>query len=187
MKKFAFLAIAASAAIASPATAQNVTGTINLTGKVDAKCSVTSSPAGSTFTDTVPFGELSQANGTLRSGLATDFGTRSATVVCNTGTPTISVDSTALATTATAAAGYSNTINFNANVVVATTAANSGPFQNDSTAAPLAATAIGGGSLANSSGNIQITTNNYRTTNLTDILVASPTYTGSIKIVIAPN
>ena len=179
MKKLALIAMTAAAAIASPAMAQTVTGTINLTGSVAAKCFV-SPGSGATF------GELAQADGTVRTDLATAFATRSATVKCTSAAPTISVDSTALATTATGATGYDNSIDFTASVAVTTTGANAGPFTNDSANAALAATAIGS-PLANSASNINITTSNYRTNTATDLLVASPTYTGSIVIVIAPN
>lgn len=185
MKKIALLAAAACAALATPAMAQNVTGTITLNGNVAAKCSVTPGN-GNTFAQTVDFLELAQGNGTLRTGLSTDFGTRSATVVCNTGTPKIAVDANPLATGGTAPAGYSNTINYTASVAVNTTAANAGPFSNATTAVPLAATTIGGGSLANAASNINITTTGYATTNTSDILVAGA-YTGNIVVVISPN
>ncbi|MBA4161406.1 MAG: hypothetical protein C0515_04865 [Novosphingobium sp.] len=185
MKKIALIALLATAAVATPAAAQSVTGTINLTGSVASKCFV-SPGSGSTFTDTVAFGELAVADGTLRTDLASAFGTKSFTVKCNSAAPTISVDSTALATTATASSGYDNSIDFQASVALTTIAANNGPFLNDSSNAALAATAVGS-SLANSTGNVSITTSNYRTNNATDLLVASPTYTGSIVVVIAPN
>jgi hypothetical protein len=184
MKKFALLALAASAAIATPAAAQTVTGTINLTGSVAPKCFVVPGN-GSTFGSTVAFGELAVADGTLRTDLATAFGTQSFSVLCTTANPTISVDSTALATAAPSATGYDNSIDFNATVTLTTVSANAGPFSNDSSAAPLAATAVGS-RLSNGSGNINITTSNYRTGALSDLLVASPTYTGSIVVVIAP-
>ena len=185
MKKFAFLAAAACVALATPAMAQNVTGTITLKGNVTAKCSVTPGN-GNTFAETVDFLELAQPNGTLRTGLSTDFGTRSATIVCNTGTPKIAVDANPLATGGTAPTGYSNTINYTASVAVNTTAANAGPFSNATTATPLTATTIGGGSLANAASNINITTTGYGTTNASDILVAGA-YTGNIVVVISPN
>ena len=185
MKKLALIAMTAAAAIASPAMAQNVTGTINLTGSVAAKCFVVPGN-GATFGEPVAFGELAQADGTVRTDLATAFATRSATVKCTSAAPTISVDSTALATTATGAAGYDNSIDFTASVAVTTVGANAGPFTNDSANIALAATPIGN-PLANSASNINITTSNYRTNTATDLLVASPTYTGSIVIVIAPN
>ena len=184
MKKIALLAIAASAVIAAPAMA-DVTGTITLNGNVASKCSVTSSPAGATFAQTVDFLELSQANGTLRTGLATDFGTKSATVVCNTGTPKVSVDANPLATTGTAPTGYANAINYTASVAVTAVGANAGPFTNATTAAPTAATSVGS-ALANSANNVNITTSGYATQALTDILVAGA-YTGNIIVVISPN
>lgn len=187
MKKIALIALAASAAIATPAAAQTVTGTITLTGSVASKCFVAPGP-GTTFAETVAFGELAQTNGTMRTDLATAFATRSATVVCTTSTPKISVDANPLtAATATAATGYDNSIDFQASVAVVTTGANAGPFTNDSAAAAGAATTIGGGRLANSASNINITTSNFRTNNLTDLLAADPSYSGSIVVVVSPN
>lgn len=186
MKKIAFLAIAASAVIATPAMAQNVTGTITLNGNVASKCSVTSAPAGTTFAQTVNFGELAQANGTLRTGLAADFTTAAvqATVVCNTGTPTISVDANALANATTPASGYANTINYTATVTVARAGTTAATFSNATTAAALGATTVGG-SLANSANNVTVATSGYATPAATDILV-SGAYTGNIIIVISP-
>ena len=187
-EKIALLAAAACAALATPAMAQNVTGTITLNGTVASKCSVTSAPAGSTFTQTVSFGELAQSNGTLKSGLDTAFTAAAvqATVVCNTGTPKVSVNADPMVNTVTAPTGYANTINYTASVAVNTTAANAGPFTNATTATPLTATTIGGGSLANAASNINITTTGYGTTNASDILVAGA-YTGNIVVVISPN
>lgn len=184
MKKIALFAAATAAVLATPAMAQNVTGTINLSGSVAAKCSVTPGD-GSTFTDTVAFGELAKTDGTVRTDLATAFGTKSFTVKCNTGTPKVSVDATALATVAPTSTGYDNSIDFQAAVAVTAVGVNNGPFLNDSSVAPLASTAVGS-ALANSASNVQITTSNYRTNNATDLLVASPTYAGSIVVVISP-
>lgn len=185
MKKIVLLALAASTvAVATPAAAQTVTGTINLTGSVAPKCFVVPGN-GSTFGETVAFGELAQASGVLRTDLATSFGTKTYSVLCTTANPNISVDSTSLATTAPAATGYDNSIDFQASVVLTTTGTNNGPFLNDSSNAALASTAVGS-RLANGSGNIAISTSNYRTNAVTDLLVADPTYVGSIVVVIAP-
>lgn len=187
MKKIAFLAAAACAAIAAPAMAQSsATGTITLNGTVANKCSVTSAPAGSTFAQTVNFGELAQANGTLRTGLAADFTTAAvqATVVCNTGTPKVAVDANPMVNVATAPTGYANTINYTASVAVTATGANAGPFTNSTLAAAAPATAVGS-ALANSANNVVITTNTYATPAGTDILVAG-SYTGTIVVVISP-
>lgn len=186
MKKsrIALIAVAAAVLGASPAYA-DVTGTINLTGSVAAKC-VVDPGSGSTFSDTVNFGELAQADGTLRTDLASAFGTHSFTVKCNTGTPTIAVDADPLATTAAASSGYDNTINYTASVAVSAVGNYSGPFTNASDTAASAATPVGS-ALANTANNVSITTSGYHTANPTDLLVASPTYTGKITVVIAPN
>ena len=186
MKKIALLAAAACAALATPAMAQNVTGTITLNGTVANKCSVTSAPAGSTFTQTVSFGELAQANGTLKTGLDTAFTAAAvqATVVCNTGTPKVSVNADPMVNTATAPTGYANTINYTASVAVAATGANAGPFTNSTLAAAGTATSVGS-ALANSANNVVITANTFATPGGSDILVAG-SYTGTITVVISP-
>lgn len=185
MKKLLVAALATSAALASPVMAQTVSGTVTLNGSVAPKCFVVPG-SGSTFTDTVNFGELAQADGTVRTDLATAFGTRSFTVLCNSGTPKVAVDAQPLATAAPASTGYDNSIDFTASVAVLATGTNNGPFTNDSAAAAGTATAVGS-SLSNVSNNVLITTANYRTNNATDLLVANPTYTGSILVTITPN
>lgn len=187
MKKITLLALAASAAIATPAAAQSVTGTITLTGSVASKC-VVSPDSGSTFAATVAFGELAVADGTMRTDLASTFGTQSATVKCNTAAPKISVNANTLqvpSPVAVPVAGYDDTIEFTASVAVTAVGTNNGPFTNDSAAAAGTLTAIGS-ALANSASNINITTSNYRTDTATDLLVANPTYSGSIVVVISP-
>lgn len=184
MKKIALVAIAAAAFGSTAAHAQSVTGTIHLEGSVSPKCVVLPSE-GTTFTDTVSFGELAQADGTLRSGLASDFGTRSFTVKCNSAAPQISVNADPLRTLAPAADGYDNSIDYLASVQLDTIAA-SGPFTNDSNAPAGALTPVGS-QLVNSDANVHIRTSDYRTNALSNLLVASPTYTGQITVVIAPN
>ncbi len=191
MKKLVLAAFAATAmtAIATPAMAQTVTGTITLTGSVAPKCLVVPGNGG-TFGTTINLGELADASGKLRASSTIESQINGVTgttarVVCTAATPTISVDATALATTATADTGYDNSIDFNAKVAVTTTSGTAN-FANDSSAAALAATPIGGRVANNGGDNIVITTENFRTNASTDLLVASPTYTGSIVVVIAP-
>lgn len=189
MKKALLPALAASAALlATPAMAQTVTGTITLTGSVASKCMVLPG-GGSTFGTTIALGELSLATGLVRTDLAATINgnaAMSARVVCTTATPTISVDANPIATAASAATGYANTINFTASVAVLTTGTNNGPFSNASTASPLAATPIGSNLKNDGNNNITITTSAFATPNATDVLVASPTYQGSIVVVISP-
>lgn len=196
MRKIILLALAASAAAAATPASAQVAGTINLSGKVDPKCLVLPGN-GAAFgpSATIQLGELADATGKLRASSTIETqinGTAGTTarVVCTSAAPTISVDATELATTALSATGYDNSIDFNAKVVVTRVIGatiDSATFNNDSSAAPLGATAIGGRVANNGSDNIVITTNNFRTNNpTTDLLVASPTYTGSIVVVISP-
>lgn len=183
MKKLALIAMTAAAAIASPAMAQSaVTGTITLTGTVGSKCFVVPGN-GSTFSDAVDFLALDQADGTLRTGLATDFGTRSFTVKCNSGTAGLSVTATPLATAAAAAAGYDNSIDYSATLTVDTTTGSTAVT--DLTSAAGATTGTTTAPLANSTDNVRITTTGYATNNATDLLVAG-TYNGVITVVISP-
>lgn len=184
------IALASSlVAMVSPAMAQDVTGTVNISGTVASKCLVQPA-AGNAFTATVALGELSQADGRLATDLATRFQSVGGTglaahVVCTTAAPTISVDATEIASAAPSATGYANRIDFTANVAV-TTVTGSASFSNRSTASALAATAIGG-RFANAGGsNIAITASNFSTQAATDLLVAASDYTGKIVVVIAP-
>lgn len=183
MKKLALIAMTAAAAIASPATAQIVSGNITLTGTVGAKCFVVPG-SGSTFSDAVDFLALDAADGTLRPGLATEFATKSFTVKCTSGNPTVAVSRTLLATGATAPAGYDNSIDYNAIVTVDTAAGGSASFDTDAATVP-AATGQIGGPLANTTGNVKVTTADYKTGAATDLLVAG-TYNGAIAITITP-
>lgn len=190
MKKLLLLALAGSAtALAAPAAAQNVTGTINLSGSVAPKCLVVPG-SGDTFSDSVDFGELAASDGTLRTGLASEFGTKSFRVVCTTGAPTISVDADPLKAQnnplASPISGYDDTINYTASVAVTTTSGAAGPFANYSGDPAGADTAIGGRLANNGSNNIDITTSGYQTSSASDLLVADTSYTGKITIVIKP-
>jgi hypothetical protein len=186
----AAMTAASALAMAAPASAQTATGTVNITGSVASKCVVLPG-SGSTFGTTVALGELAQADGTMRNNLAATFNAAAgltARVLCNTAAPTISVDAEEITAATAATAGYTNRIDYTASVAVTTTGVSPAPFTNDSAVGPLAATLIGGGRLANNGGsNIAITANNFRTVSgATDLLVADPTYTGKITVVIAP-
>jgi len=188
MKKIALFAAATAAVLATPAMAQNVTGTITLNGTVASKCSVSSNSNAATFAQTVNFGELAKADGTLRTTLAADFTAAAvqATVVCNTGTPMVSVDANPMVNAAftPVPTGYANTINYTANVAVATATPGTVNFSNATTAAASPSTAVGA-ALANSANNVVITTSGFATPASTDILGAG-SYTGTITVVISP-
>ena len=192
MKKLVLAALAASTAIASPAMAQSASGTVNITGNVQPKCLVVTSGGAATdqFTANVNLGNLAAADGTLATDLSSRFSANGgsqlqARVVCTSAAPTIAVDADPIvADTATAVAGYADTINYDAIVALTTVGANNGPFVNDS-ADPAGAAVLIGSRMANAATNVSITANDFRTAAPTDLLVAD-TYTGKITIEIAP-
>ncbi len=191
MKKLLLIALAGGTAmaIATPASAQNVTGTVDITGTVAPKCLVVPG-AGNTFGTTVALGELAATDGTLATDLATRFSSvggagLSARVVCTTGAPTIAVDADPIASTTTADIGYSNTIDFTANVAVTTTTG-APTFTNASSGAASAATPIGGRLANNGSDNITITASAF-TAGASNPLLVAGSYAGKITVVIAPS
>ncbi len=194
MKKLLGLSVAASLlTMANPAFAQDVTGTVNITGTVAPKCIVVPGAANS-FETNVALGELAEADGRLATDLATRFTTVGGTglqarVVCTTAAPTITVDATEITSAAAATVGYANRINFTARVAVTVVNGNTTTtptFTNNSIAAPLAATPIGGRLANNGLNNIAISATDFATPNPTDLLVAANDYSGRIVVVIAP-
>lgn len=181
------LAAAALAFIATPALAQStdVTGTIDMDGSVAARC-VVLPDGGSTFSATVHFGELTQTNGTLRTGLSTEFGTKSFHIACNSAAPYITIEADPLATSTTAPAGYDNSIDYTAHVTFSTTPATN-TFDHSSAAASATTSTLNGPLVNNGSDNLSVTADTFHTDNTTDLLVASSSYSGQIRISIAPS
>lgn len=194
MKKIALLALAAStAAIATPSMAQDVTGTINISGSVANKCAVvTGSSTSATFGTTINMGELADTDGTLlpTATLEGTFVTQTAganiaRVVCTTLNPTISVDADPLVNSTSNPTGYVNTVHFQADVAV-TKVGSSQTYSNDSNAAPGSATPLGA-ALAATGNNVAITTSNWRTiSNSGQQMVAGAYNNGKIVVTIAP-
>jgi hypothetical protein len=129
MKKLVLLALAASTvAVVTPAAAQ-VTGTVEVTGTVVGRCSVVQPGGGAgvaTFTGAIPLGNLDEADGTLLTSLE---GTTSAApagnvvearIVCNSANTNIHVEAGKLSNLAPADPGYSNDIDYTAELEVAT-------------------------------------------------------------------
>lgn len=193
VNKYLMMALGAGSmiAMAAPAAAQTVTGTINITGSVANKCTVLPG-SDSTFGGTVGLGELAQADGTMATDLATRFNAAGNAaqlnfrVVCNTATPTVAVTATPLTTAGTPPTGYSSRVDYAAHVAVSLTTGGPQTFSNDSrsgaTSGPTATTSR----IANNGGNnIAVTADTFGTPNATDLLTAG-SYTGNISIVIAP-
>lgn len=187
MKKIALIALAASAAIATPAAAQTVTGTINITGSVAPKCLVVPGN-GSTFGGTVAMGELAQANGTLKptATLETTFAAAGAAVltaqvVCTSANPEVSVTSEPLANVAVADAGYDNSIDYTADV----TFSRVGPATtvvSDPSAVAAATTATLASRLTGTGTNVSVASSGWTASGI----LVSGNYTGKITILIAP-
>lgn len=194
MKKIALLALTAAAVFATPAAAQTVTGTINITGSVEAKCMVVSGGnASSTFGTTVALGELAQANGTLKDSatLAGTFNTVggagiSAHVVCTSADATVTVDADPLVSPSGngAPTGYTNTVHYQADVTFTKT---SGTVlvSNDTTAAAATSSALGGRFAATGS-NISVATSSWRTPASGDLLTSGTDYAGKIVVTVSP-
>ena len=196
MKKILLTALAAASALAlaGPAAAQSVTGVVNITGNVDAKCIVANDgdPAGSdAFGGTVALGDLAQADGTMATDLATRFnavgnnGQLQYKIVCTSAKTNVSVDADPIvAATAVAQPGYANRIDYEANVAVTLVGGAGTPIVSDSADAAATATTYND-RLAAGNPNIVVTAGDFRTANLTDILLAD-TYAGKITIVVSP-
>lgn len=133
MKKIVLAALAATTAVlATPAAAQ-VTGTVDVTGTVSNRCSVVlpGGASSATFTGTIALGALDDADGTLRDNLQSSASGTPADnlhvltrVVCNTAAPVVTISATAMQQGGTldGTTGYSDTINYTAQVGVTDTA-----------------------------------------------------------------
>lgn len=189
MKKIALIAMTAAAAIATPALAQNATGTINITGNVAPKCFVIGGATGSTFTANVPMGELAQADGTLKTSadLSATFAEKGgaaldARVLCTSATPGVSVKAEPLVNTADAGTGYDNTVDYQADVAFTLV---SGTDQNvsDASTDDLATTDDLTARLNGVGTNVRVRTSNW---SATGTLVAGD-YNGKITVVVSPS
>jgi hypothetical protein len=185
MKKIVLAALAATTAlIATPAAAQqSVTGTVTLTGSVAPKCFVLPG-AGTTFSDSVAFGELAANDGTLRTGLEADFDTQveDVQVLCTSANPEVTVTATPLASATPAAVGYDNSIDYTAHaqftLVGGGTTTVSDPTDPGTGTGPTPL----GGRLTGTGLNVHLTATAFAATGI----LVSGSYAGSITVLIAP-
>ena len=196
MKKIIFLALAASTvAVATPASAQTVIGTVEVTGTVVGRCSVVQ-PGGSlgvgTFGGTIALSNLDEADGTLKTSLestisAAPAGTPVETrIVCNSANTNISVNAGKLSNSAAADTGYSNDIDYTAELEVNTTAGLR--YATYNTLAPVAAdhTKQIGRIAAGAANNVKVRAYALAAEGgLTSLLVAG-NYTSTIIVTISP-
>lgn len=189
--------VAAVATLAQPAHAQltkgpqSTTGSVELTGSVASRCGVAASGSGTNADQTVALGKLAAADGTLRSGLDSQFasGIAAISVVCNTAAPTISISASPLAAQSGAGsppAGFADTIAYTAAVSLATTASAPVILSTVSGSSTSHTLSVSEGRIANSPGNVVLKASAFHTANAADILVADSSYKGSIAVTIAP-
>ena len=193
MKRTLLIATAvAGLAFSAPAFAQSVTGTVGLTGSVAARCTVITGGTGSTFGGTIALGELSQSNGTLRSdlegGTAVSGATLDFTVNCNGDNANVALSATEMdAGLGAPANSFSSTLDYTAELDMAVAG---GPIKvftyNTATTTETGGTTLGG-ALANQANNVIVSAYSFGTKGgNSDLLRASPNYTGQINITITP-
>jgi hypothetical protein len=168
------------------ALAQNVTGTINLTGSIAGRCSVAG--GGQVFTDTINLGELAGGDGQLRTDLAdaTADAVRAFSVICTGATPKVTLSATRLATGGTAPTGYANAIDYTSNVAV-TQASGTPPaiIYRTATALPPATVVTLTGPLANATENVVVSVHSFATD--AGALLVAGGYTAVINVTISPS
>lgn len=189
MKKIALIAMTAAAAIATPAMAQAVTGTIDITGTVAKKCFVQNgSSTSSAFGGLVELGELAKADGTLKDSttLSATFADEGGTVLdarvlCTSANPKVEVKAEPLVNSAPAATGYDNSVDYNADVKFYLVSG--GPTTvSDASTDLTASEATLGSRLKGTGTNVEVRTSNW---SANGTLVAGD-YTGKITVVISP-
>lgn len=181
MKKLILLAIPA-ALVASPAFAQNASGSVGVTGTVGGRCAALT-PITGTFT----LGELAKTDGTIdpafpnnTSGLTKQF-----TIMCTSADSNVAIDATPLdnAGDNTTGGGYTGRVNYTATTVFQRVSGTHTYIYGTSVGGTLSAPL--GGRLANAANNVTLSISNGQTTNTGDLLKAG-TYNGVINITVSP-
>lgn len=193
MKKILMIGAAVASALAVPAGAQTLTGTINITGTVATKCSIIGGANATTFTDNVNLGELSQADGTLEQSATLSNRFKSTTtnqapafrVACNTAAPRVSVDANELTTAGAAANGYANRVDYIARVAVGQANGGAVNISNQTTQAS-ATTQVVGALSGGAQNNFTVTADTFTTPTANAVMVAG-NYTGNIVITVTPS
>ena len=184
MKKIVLSALVLGSALASaPVFAQTVTGSVDVTGTVAARCSAVTPISGS-----ITLGELAKADGTVDPAFAGNTGglSRNFTIKCNGSNPKITVDAKPLVNAAATNSpnGYTNTVHYTA-TLVAMGAKGGTTSVADQSLSTGATSGQVGDRLAAVANNITLTVGTGATADSTAILDAG-TYAGKVEITIAP-
>lgn len=187
MNKKLFIAVAASACIATPALAAPASGTVDVTGSVASKCTTAAGISG-----TITLGELALDDGKVDTAFSSNTGglSRSFTVRCTAASVQISVNSNALthASDAGTANGYTGTVHYTSTLTAKKAAGGDDASAVYTTANTLPAATVTslGGRLKNEADNVTLTVSNGHTTNAGDLLKAGTSYTSTITISVSP-
>lgn len=178
------------------ATVTDVTGTVNVTGSVAAKCVVTDAGASgttpATLGDTIALGELAAADGTLLSTLSGSTSgapaggiTKNFRVNCNTGAPKVTLTATSLSNPATAATGYSNAVNYTAGLDIDQANSSTASFTYNTGTAAGTGTSPLTSPLKNATNNVRVKVYGLNTT--TGNLLVAGNYAGVVTVTINNN
>jgi hypothetical protein len=189
--------VALGLAFAGQASAQTVTGTVNLTGSVGVACRVVGGGTlnGSTFGSTIALGELANvATGTLRTIPTTNVGDGAGAnnfqVNCTGSTVTAAISRTLLETSGAAPAGYASKIDY---VAAATVLLSTGSLtvDTDAATAPPAST-TSGARVRVAPNNIVITVSDFVAkpddvpTPAASALLVAGNYSGAVTLTLTP-
>lgn len=186
------LTFTALAAAPAGATTVGASGTVTLTGTVVAKCAVVGGATATSFGSSVDLGDLSGGDGRLDANLAATTASKPAggaqafQVLCNGAGGTITLQADPIqAVTATATTGYTNVVNYTAEVDVTLASGSVASLTNASGATAASKTLSGTDRLANTGGaNVQVEA--YALTTVQNALLVADNYKGQINVTISP-
>jgi len=183
-------ALAVAALLTQPAGAQTISGTVNVSGFVQAQCGTV--VGSSVFSGSIGLGQLAQSNGTLlttltQSNSGAPAGTTALELGCSTVNSTVTLSATELTTsTAIPSNSFSNTIDYTAEVEI-TMAAGGFTHVTYTTAqaapAPTVQTVVG--QFAAVPENFEIKVYGLNAVNGASSILVAGTYTGVITIGVA--
>lgn len=199
MNKLALALLVSTTVLASPSLAQQVSGTVNVTGTVGGRCSIIEAGTEKTvFTGSIDLGRLDAADGTLRTELTSstsaspaDAKKVTARVVCTSTNPTIGVSATklAIANGGDAGTGYANVIDYVAALRVKTASATTplAEVKYDTLRDTTAVTAKLGARIAGGTdNNVEVNVSNLRTKDGAANVLNEGTYNSVVSLSVAP-
>lgn len=173
MRNASYLALASIALVATPALAQDATGTVSIDGSVAGRCLFTTPNA------TISLGEMALAGSDSNAGRldTSTVNGESATLVgwCNNAAAGMTVEAFPLLNTATSATGFTNRVDFTA------TADANAASGTDSSLANGPGTTVGVGMFT---GNVLVTLSSASAPS-NNLLVAG-SYVGSVEVTLTP-